>query len=172
MTPVSQKLKWFRHFPDPSGVADRNPLTRASTRFYWYISGVKSLGILERRLRGNPSALGEPRRPLLYDLLPLRQCALFLAPLFSHPEIYYTLLLATPRSSWHIYSECIIICAHAYIRVCVRECFNKYKCVPWYKWWKVPSNDWERGCFRPAVVTRYCHELSSLRENCLANRSR
>lgn len=59
--------------------------------------------------------------------------------------------LAAPRSSWHIYSKCIIIRAHA-ARTGVRECFNKYKYVMRYKWWRVPSNDWEKGCFRPAVV--------------------
>lgn len=136
-TRYSEKLKWSRRSPDlspvaipPPTVGGRNPLARASTRFYWYISGVKSLGILERRLRANPSVLGEPRRPLLYDLLPLRQRALFLAPPFSHPEIYYTLLLAAPRSSWHIYSECIIIHAHARgCAACVYALINTNACV-------------------------------------------
>jgi len=157
----------------PPGITGRNPLARASTRFYWYISGVKSLGILERRLRANPSVLGEPKRPLLYDLLSLRQRALFLAPPFSHPEIYYTLLLAALDSSWHIYSKCIIIRAHARIRVCV----HVNALININVWRDINDGEYRQmigksDVLAPLLFTQYYRVLSSLRENCLANQSR
>lgn len=158
-----------------SGVADHNPLTRASTRFYWYISGVKSLGILERRLRANP--LGARRTettPLVRPSAPPAVRSFPRAPVLA------------PRNLLHFASRCAsLVVAHLFrvhyhMRVrtyecaCVNALININVCHD--------INDGKcrrlgKGMFSPRrypVVTpsRYCHVLSSLRKNCLANRSR
>jgi len=109
----SQRLK-FRRYPDSSSSPRGGWGGRTHTRaFPTYIECEESQST--RLLRANPSVLGEPGRPLLYDLLPLRQpplCTLFISLSLSCScfrfSKFISLCSSLPRFTCHIYPTRVI----------------------------------------------------------------